>query len=188
MIEAISNLRNHFLIAMPGMGDPTFEHTVTLVCQHDEYGAFGITINRPIELTVGELFSQLAIAVNDAHIAGQLALSGGPVQAEQGFVLHDGSRQWDSTLHITDELAITSSRDILDDIAKGQGPLNFLLVLGCAGWGPGQLEQEIKQNVWLTCPASPHILFHMPYEQRWKGSARTLGIDLNLLGAVAGHG
>ncbi len=188
MIEATSNLRNHFLIAMPGMGDPTFEHTVTLVCQHDEFGAFGITINRPIDLTVGELLSQLSIEVHDLHIAGQQALSGGPVQAEQGFVLHDGERQWDSTLPISHGLAITSSRDILDDIAKGIGPAHFLLVLGCAGWGPGQLEHEIQQNTWLTCPASSAILFQTPYEKRWHGSAETLGIDLNLLGAVAGHG
>lgn len=187
MIEAISNLRNHLLIAMPGMGDPNFEHTVSLVCQHDEYGAFGVTINRPIELTVGELLHQLDLPVADIAIAGQMALSGGPVQAEQGFVLHDGQRQWDSTLHIGENLALTSSRDILQDIAKGSGPPHFLLILGCAGWGPGQLEQEIKQNIWLTCPASASILFSMPYEHRWKGAALTLGVDLNLLGSVAGH-
>lgn len=187
VIETVSNLRNHLLIAMPGMGDPTFEHTVSLICQHDEYGAFGITINRPIELTVGELLYQLDLRVADVAIAGQMALSGGPVQAEQGFVLHDGERQWDSTLRIGDNLALTSSRDILQDIAQGSGPPNFLLILGCAGWGPGQLEQELKQNTWLTCPSSAAILFSMPYEHRWKGAALTLGVDLNLLGSLAGH-
>ncbi len=187
MSDNILNLRNHLLIAMPGMGDPNFEHSVSLVCQHDEYGAFGITINRPLELTIGELLSQLEIEVNVPHIAGQLALSGGPVQPEQGFVLHDGERNWDSTLRITDTLALTSSRDILTDIANGTGPEHFLLVLGCAGWSPGQLEHELKENAWLTCPSSTPILFEMPYGRRWQGAAFTLGIDLNLMGIAAGH-
>lgn len=181
------NLRNHLLIAMPGMGDPHFEHSVSLVCQHDDYGAFGITINRPLDMSVGELFQQLEIAIDAPHIAGQTALSGGPVQPEQGFVLHDGERNWESTLRIADDLALTSSRDILNDIATGNGPAHFLLILGCAGWSPGQLEHEIKQNAWLTCVSTPEILFTMPYTQRWQGAARTLGIDMNLLGVAAGH-
>jgi len=181
------NLRNHLLIAMPSMGDPHFEHTVSLICQHDEFGAFGVTINRPLDMTVGELFEQLDIVIDDPHIAGQYALSGGPVQAEQGFVLHDGNRNWDSTLRISDDLALTSSRDILQDIAHDHGPAHFLLLLGCAGWSPGQLEHEIKENTWLTCDSSAPILFEMPYPQRWRGAARTLGVDLNLLGVAAGH-
>lgn len=181
------NLRNHLLIAMPNMSDPNFEHTVSLICQHDEFGGFGVTINRPLEMTVGELFEQLDIVIHDPHIAGQYALSGGPVQAEQGFVLHDGARNWDSTLRINDDLALTSSRDILQDIAQSRGPANFLLLLGCAGWSPGQLEHEIKENAWLTCPSSAPILFEMPYQERWHGAARTLGIDVNLLGIMAGH-
>jgi Putative transcriptional regulator len=102
-------------------------------------------------------------------------------------VLHDGERRWDSTLRISDDLALTSSRDILSDIASGVGPQHFLLILGCAGWSPGQLEHEIKENAWLTCLATPEILFDMPYTQRWQGAARTLGIDMNLLGVTAGH-
>ncbi len=187
MIEMTLNLRDHLLIAMPGMGDPHFNHSVSLVCQHDEFGAFGVTINRPLEMTVGELLQQLQIEIHDPHIAGQLALSGGPVQAEQGFVLHDGARSWESTLRIHDDLALTSSRDILSDIAKGVGPAHFLLILGCAGWGAGQLEHEIKENTWLTCAANAEILFSMPYTQRWRGAAKTLGIELNLMGIVAGH-
>ena len=187
MTEQTFNLRNHLLIAMPAMGDPNFEHSVTLVCQHDEYGAFGVAINKPMELTVGELLRQLDIKVNDMTIAHQYALSGGPVQAEQGFVLHDGERTWDSTLPIGDNLALTSSRDILTDIAVGQGPANFLLVLGCAGWGPSQLENEIKENAWLTCPSTHNLLFNMPFKKRWHGAALTLGVDVNLLGVAAGH-
>jgi putative transcriptional regulator len=187
MSENSLNLRNHLLIAMPNMGDPHFDHSVSLICQHDENGAFGLTINRPLELTVGELFEQLNIEINNPHIAGQLALSGGPIQAEQGFVLHDGTRSWDSTLRIAESLALTSSRDILNDIANGSGPEHFLLVLGCAGWSPGQLEHEIKENAWLTCPSTAPILFEMPYPQRWHGAASTLGIDVNLLSIAAGH-
>lgn len=187
MSDNILDLQNHLLIAMPSMGDPNFEHSVSLVCQHDEYGAFGITINRPLELSIGELLGQLDIEVNNTHIAGQAALSGGPVQPEQGFVLHDGERNWESTLRITENLALTSSRDILNDIANGVGPEHFLLALGCAGWNPGQLEHELKNNVWLTCPSTSQILFEMPYEQRWQGAAFTLGVDLNLMGITAGH-
>lgn len=187
MTPEILNLRNHLLIAMPGLGDPNFDHTVTLICQHDEFGAFGVVINRPLDMTVGELFEQLNVSITAPHIAGQVALSGGPVQAEQGFVLHDGERNWESTLRITDNLAITSSRDILLDIANGSGPQHFLLILGCAGWGPGQLEHEIKENTWLTCPATASILFATPYPERWQGAARILGVDVNLLGIAAGH-
>lgn len=187
MTEENLNLKNHLLIAMPTLHDPNFDHTVTLVCQHDEFGAFGVVVNRPLEMTVGELFAQLDIEVQDAHIAGQLALSGGPVQAEQGFVLHDGERTWESTLKVADNLSLTSSRDILTDIAQGLGPQHFLLLLGCAGWSAGQLEHEIKENTWLTCPSSARILFDTPYTGRWTGAAQTLGVDVNLLGVTAGH-
>ncbi|MGB0845089.1 MAG: YqgE/AlgH family protein [Thiolinea sp.] len=186
-MQNISTLRNNLLIAMPGSVEGFFDRTVTLVCQHDEQGAFGVTINRPLDLTVGDLLSQLDIEVDDPGVAGQMALSGGPVQTEQGFVLHNTDREWESTLHVADDVAITSSRDILVDLAKGDGPERFLLVLGCAGWHPGQLEEEIKDNTWLTCPSDNAILFDMPYPHRWKGAASTLGIDVTLLTSTAGH-
>ena len=183
-----SDLKNQFLIAMPCMGDPNFNHTVTLICQQShEMGAFGLIINRPSGLTLGDLFKQLNINIEDPSMAIIPALTGGPVQPEQGFVLHDTHKKWESTLSITDELALTSSRDILVDIAKGEGPKHFLLALGCAGWAPGQLEKEIQENTWLTCPATDNILFDLPYKRRWQGAADTLGIDLNLLSNVAGH-
>lgn len=186
-MHTASSLRNNLLIAMPTMGDPQFDHTVTLVCQHDEQGAFGVTINRPLDLTVGELLNQLDIEVTDPAIAGMSALSGGPVQPEQGFVLHDSNRVWESTLQIDHNISITSSRDILVDLAKGEGPGQFLLILGCAGWSPGQLESEMQENTWLNCPSNNNILFEMPYPHRWKGAASSLGIDLNLLSSTAGH-
>lgn len=186
-MQAISNLSNHLLIAMPSMDDSYFDHTVTLICQYDEQGAFGVTINRPLELTVGELLAQLDIEVIDTSIAGRVAVSGGPVQQEQGFILHDSDRTWDSTLHIAEGVSLTSSRDILVDIAQGNGPDNFLLILGCSGWGPGQLENELKENAWLTCDSNPTILFEMPFPERWRGAASSLGVDVSLLGWAAGH-
>ncbi len=182
-----STLSNNLLIAMPGMQSDYFDHSVTLICQHDEQGAFGVVINRPLQMTVGELLAQLDITVEDPGIAGQAALNGGPVQSEQGFVLHNTDRTWDSTLQIDDDTAITSSRDILVDLAAGNGPERFMLLLGCAGWNPGQLEEEIKANTWLTCPADNTILFDMPYPHRWKDAAATLGIDVRLLTTEAGH-
>lgn len=186
-MQTISYLRNHLLIALPTLQDPNFDHTVTLICQHDDEGAFGVTINRPLEVTVGELLLQLGITVEDPDIAEQVALNGGPVQPEQGFVLHDTDRAWDSTIEISDNLSLTSSKDILVDLAQGKGPNNFLLLLGCAGWTAGQLEKELKENSWLTCESDNRILFDMPYPQRWRGAASSLGVDVELLGMAAGH-
>ncbi|WP_020559082.1 YqgE/AlgH family protein [Thiofilum flexile] len=186
-MDSIPTFRNQLLIAMPAMRDPQFTHTVTLVCQHDEEGAFGLTINRPTDLKLQALMQQLDIELEDEQLQKQLVLSGGPVQTEQGFVLHDSHHPWESTMRVADDLFITSSKDILVDIAKGQGPEYFLLVLGCSGWEAGQLEQEIKDNVWLTCPATHELIFTMPYPHRWRGAAATLGVDVNLLGVTAGH-
>lgn len=186
-MDSTLSLRNQLLIAMPAMRDPHFTHTVTLVCQHDEEGAFGLTINRPTDLKLSALMKQLGIELDDEHLRKQAVLTGGPVQTEQGFVLHDSHYPWESTMRVSDDLFITSSKDVLVDIAKGQGPDHFLLVLGCSGWEAGQLEQEIKDNVWLTCPATPDLLFTMPYPHRWRGAAATLGVDVNLLGVAAGH-
>lgn len=182
-----SNLRNQLLIAMPGMEDPMFSRTVTLICEHNDEGCFGVTINRPIDITLGDLFKQLDIDCVEQTWLDSAAVKGGPVQPGQGFVIHDTSRSWEGTLQIDDNLAITSSRDILDDIAAGQGPEHFLLALGCSSWTAGQVEQELLQNAWLTCPVDPQILFETPFEQRWSSAAGTLGIDLNLISDVAGH-
>lgn len=187
-MDTARDLKNQFLVAMPHMGDPNFDHTVTLICQqNDEMGAFGVTINRPIGLTLGDLFDQLDIRVKDQRLLNIPALVGGPVQPEQGFVLHDTQKLWDSTLAITDNLAITSSRDILVDIAEGKGPEHFLLALGCAGWSPGQLEVELQENTWLTCPADNRIIFDVPYAKRWQNAASNLGVDINLLSGTVGH-
>lgn len=182
-----SNLRNQLLIAMPAMDDPSFSHTVTLICEHNDEGCFGVVINRPIDVTVGDLFKQLEIASIEQSLLDSSALSGGPVQPSQGFVLHDTSRSWEGTLQVSDGLSVTSSRDILDDIAAGEGPDNFLLALGCASWSPGQVEDELRQNAWLTCPANSSILFETPYEKRWTSAAEILGVDVNLISDTIGH-
>lgn len=182
-----SNLRNQFLIAMPSMDDPNFAHTVTLICEHNDEGCFGVTINRPIDITVGDLFKQLEIDSIEQPVLAATALNGGPVQPNQGFVLHDTSRSWEGTLQVCDNLSVTSSRDILDDIASGEGPDNFLLALGCSSWSPGQVEDELRQNAWLTCPANSQILFNTPYDQRWTSAADILGVDVNLISDTIGH-
>ncbi|PID45591.1 MAG: YqgE/AlgH family protein [Proteobacteria bacterium] len=182
-----SNLRNQLLIAMPALGDPNFFHTVTLICEHNEEGCFGVTINRPLDMTVGDLLKQLDIDSIEQVVLDATAVNGGPVQPNQGFVIHDTSQSWQGTLHVGDNLSVTSSRDILEDIAVGKGPDNFLLALGCASWSAGQIEDELRQNAWLTCPASHQILFETPYEQRWQQSAGTLGVDVNLISDVVGH-
>lgn len=180
-------LQSQLLIAMPNMGDPYFSHSVTLICQHNDEGCFGLTINQPTQITINELFDQLDIPNKDSSIQGIPALRGGPVQIEQGFIIHDTNRKWENTLNLNDDLAVTASRDILFDIASGNGPDNFLLTLGCASWAPGQMEEEIKNNSWLNCPPNNQIIFDMPYEQRWKGAADTLGFDVNTISGVAGH-
>ena len=169
------------------MDDPNFAQTVTLICEHNEEGSFGVTLNRPVNLTIGELFRQLKIDSIDQDVLDSSAVSGGPVHASQGFVLHDTGRTWEGTLQVSDTLSVTSSRDILDDIAVGDGPEKFLLALGCAAWEAGQLEEEMLQNAWLTCPADSRIIFDTPPDECWTSAAQTLGIDVNLISDTAGH-
>lgn len=181
------SLKNQLLIAMPNTHDRAFDRTVTLVCVNDDKGSFGITINRPIKITVGDVFQQLDLSTKNDDLNEKLALSGGPVDSAQGFVLHDTDKRWDSTMRISDELAVTSSRDILKDIIKGDGPDNFLLTLGCANWAPQQLEDEMMSNAWLTCPAKNNIVFELPYKQRWKAAADSMGVDLSRMSSSIGH-
>lgn len=180
-------LQNQLLIAMPSMGDPNFDHTVTLICQHNKEGCFGLTINRPIQVTLEDLFEQLDIPTDNAAIKGVHALRGGPMQQEQGFVIHDTEKKWESTLPISKNLSVTASRDILLDIASGNGPDNFLLTLGCANWGADQMVNEIKNNAWLNCEADKKILFNTPFSKRWNHAVDQMGIDLTFISNVAGH-
>lgn len=183
-----TSFRDHFLIAMPALSDPNFDHSVTYICEHNDEGAMGIIINRLMELTVAEVLEQMAIEPSRNFDTSQQIHEGGPVQLEHGFVLHSPVGAWQSSLQVGDEIALTTSRDILSAIAHGEGPAHYLIALGYAGWGPGQLEQEMADNAWLSGPASPHILFELPVEKRWSAAAALLGIDLNLLSNEIGHG
>ncbi len=182
-----SYLKHQFLIAMPHMSDPRFVHTLIYLCDHNEEGAMGLVVNQPSGLSLGDILDQLAPELEvPATCASQIIYSGGPVQPERGFVLHRGDGQWESTLDLG-PIQLTTSRDILIDMAHGHGPDTAVIALGYAGWGAGQLDQELIDNVWLNCPADLSILFDLPCEQRLNAAARSLGIDLNLLTSQAGH-
>lgn len=178
---------DHFLIAMPALEDPNFHRSVTLVCQHDANGAMGIVINRLADYSLGELLDQLKLPTRDEQLAQRPIVAGGPVHPDRGFVVHDDPREWESTLRFGRGLAVTTSRDILAAMARGDGPRNALVALGFAGWEAGQLEEELAQNSWLTVPADPAIVFDTPLEERWHAAARALGVDLSRLADYAGH-
>jgi putative transcriptional regulator len=180
-------LDNHFLIAMPGLADPNFFHTVTYICEHDANGAMGIVINRPLDMTLGEILGHMEIDAEDPAIASQKVFQGGPVQPERGFVLHRPLGDWEATLKVTDDIGVTASQDILTAIADHHGPDQSLIALGYAGWAAGQLEQEMAENAWLSGPADPGIVFNLPHEERWLAAAAALGVDLNLLSGDVGH-
>ena len=181
-------LNNQFLIAMPTLTDPGFSHTVTFLCQHNNEGALGIVINRQIDMKLGEIFKQMNIEVSSLAAAEAPVFSGGPVQQERGFVIHCPCGHWDSSLAISDDIALTTSRDILEAIAVDKGPTQYLVALGYAGWGEGQLEREIIDNAWLNTPCGNDILFDTPVDQRWHAAANQIGIDINQLTTPAGHG
>jgi len=181
------NLTHHFLIAMPAMQEGVFAGTLTYICEHNENGALGIVVNRPITLTLGEMFDQVNIPLHQPDLAKMPVHFGGPVQTERGFVLHDTLGNWESTLRINDKLALTTSKDILEAMGAGKGPRNMIVTLGYAGWDQGQLEHEITENTWLTVPASEHILFDLPAEERLAAAMELLGVSYATLMEDAGH-
>lgn len=182
-----TDLTGHFIIAMPGLMDENFDHTVTYVCEHDENGTFGIVINRETDITLEEVIQQMSIKNQDKNRHNQSVYLGGPVQQGRGFILHNPPGSWDSSLKINDRIALTTSRDILEAIAHNEGPDESIIALGYAGWGPGQLESEIAANAWLNCPAEEQIIFNTPSNQRWEAAARLIGVDLQLLSQNPGH-
>lgn len=181
-------LANQLLIALPSLDEPSFARSVALICQHDEDGALGIVMNRPSEYTVGEVLEQMGLQGGTDVLRSQIVLNGGPVHRERGFVIHDGGTRWDSTLAIGDDLWLTTSREILEAMARGEGPDHAVIALGCAGWGAGQLEQELTiDNSWLTAPADADLLFDTPLDQRWEAAAGRIGVDFAHLSGYAGH-
>jgi putative transcriptional regulator len=180
-------LDNQFLVAMPAMADPNFSRSVTLLCQHTEEGAIGITINRESDFTLGEVLDQLEIPCRDATLRDAPVLEGGPVHRDRGFVLHTPMEGFDSSLPLSDDVMVTTSRDVLAQIAAGRGPERYLVALGYAGWGDGQLEHEMRENAWLSVPADAALLFDLPLEQRWASAVSALGVDISHLHGVGGH-
>ncbi len=181
------NLTNHFLIAMPGLEDPNFHRTVTYMCVHNEEGAMGIVINRPMDLSLGEVLQHMDLSVERPEVAQRPMLEGGPVQRERGFVLHSPAGEWESVLEVEGGINIATSRDILAALASGQGPAQAIVALGYAGWAAGQLEDEVLANAWLSGPADHNIIFDLPYDARWEAAARLLGVDVERLSTHAGH-
>jgi len=180
------NLTSHFLIAMPAMSDPNFSRTLTFVCEHNERGALGIVVNRPIDVTLSALFRQVEIPLGEGALGEQPVFFGGPVQFDHGFVLHRPVGTWRSTLPVG-EIGLTTSRDILEAMADGHGPGEQLVALGYAGWAPGQLEDEILRNGWLTVQADPDVIFSVPPEERYDAAMHALGVSAVNLSEEAGH-
>lgn len=185
------SLANQFLIAMPHLEDPWFNQTVTYLWRHSDEGALGIVINKPSNMRLAELFEELKISLEkrrgDIDFHSQRVMTGGPVERNKGFILHNSGREWEYTLPITPELSLSMSKDILADIALGVGPERYLVALGCAGWEAGQLEQEISDNVWLTVPAVPELIFSSDHSKKADAAASILGINLDQLSSTAGH-
>ena len=180
-------LTQSFLIAMPGLVDPNFHRGVVLVCQHNDENTLGLVINRPSDYTMGDILAQLGLQCRDQATGSAPVLNGGPVQPERGFVLHTPGGDWDSSIELNPQLALTTSRDILQAIADGEGPERFIMTLGYSGWSPGQLEAELRDNAWLNGPADSDIIFEVPLERRWEQAVNNLGIDLGKLSNTGGH-
>ena len=186
------NLTHHFLIAMPAMADPNFTRTLTYICEHNDQGALGVVVNRPIDMTLRSLFGRLSLPIGDDGIGDAPIYFGGPVQTDRGFVLHEPMGSWQSTLKVRDAIGLTTSKDILEAVGRGEGPKRMLVTLGYAGWSAGQLEHELGQNAWLSVEAGMKrsdndILFDMPADERLPAALGLLGIDLASLSEDAGH-
>jgi putative transcriptional regulator len=186
--DARINLTNQFLIAKPGMVDPTFSGTVVYLCEHSEKGALGLVINRPTDIDLKSLFDRIDLSLEIEPLKHMPVYFGGPVQTERGFVLHEPTEHhYTSSMTVPGGLEMTTSKDVLEAVANGSGPARFLLTLGHAGWGAGQLEDEISRNGWLTVEAQPAIVFDTPAEQRLEAALSLLGVSLSMLSGEAGH-
>lgn len=185
-VNETTSLKDHFLVAMPVISDGIFAKSVTYICEHNDQGAMGIVINHPLDLCLEEIFKHLDIT-DPHHRQSEPILAGGPVHMDRGFVLHgDTTTNWDSTLKISNNIALTTSRDILTAIAHDEGPTNSLVALGYASWSAGQLENELTQDAWLIIPSDTDIIFNTPIEHRATAAAAKMGIDLALV-APQGH-
>ena len=186
-MNTYTSLKNQFLIAMPNLLDPHFARSVSYILEHNEEGAMGVIINHPLDINMSDLLEHLEIKTSDDFVGELPILSGGPVQIERGFILHTPKGNWESSMQLSEDIAVTTSKDILEAIANNEGPEHTSVILGYAGWGAGQLEQEIMENSWLNVPADSEIIFKTPAEKRWELATAKLGIDISQLSRDAGH-
>ncbi len=182
-----ASLTNHLLIAMPSLSDPNFMHTVALICEHTDRGALGIVLNKPLPMRLSDVLSQMQITPSSEIIAEQPVLRGGPVHTDRGFVLHRPGGQWDHTHKVSDTIQVTTSRDVLAAMARGEGPAGAFIALGYAGWEAGQLEREILENAWISVPVDARVVFDLPFSERWSGAWQLLGVEVGQLSLTAGH-
>jgi len=180
-----TSLKHQFLLAMPNQAGGYFGGTVTYICEHNKDGAMGLIINRTMDITLHQLLEQMGMGRAVEHSI--LVMEGGPVNIERGFILHTNDAQYESSLALADDLMLTTTRHVLEAISTGKGPEKFLVALGYTGWGEGQLESEIAENAWLSCPANSEVLFDTPFDQRVQKAASSLGIDFSLMASEAGH-
>jgi putative transcriptional regulator len=186
-MSASGYLTNQLLIAMPYMGDPNFAQTVALVCDHSSRGALGLIVNKPLPMRMAEIFEQLEIKLDVGPLRERQVLRGGPMQTDRGFVVHRAGGEWDLTIKVSDALHVTTSRDILAAMARGEGPGEAVVALGYAGWDGGQLEEEIRANAWLSAPVDLALIFDVPFESRWEAAARLLGVELSRISPTGGN-
>ena len=184
----VSNLSNQFLIAMPGLAESVFAGSVIYLCEHSPRGALGLVINRPTDIVLKDLFDRLELPLQRPELAERTVFYGGPVQTERGFVLHDTTdKAYASTLSVPGGLQMTTSKDVLEHIASGHGPMRFFVALGYSGWSAGQLEDEIAHNGWLTVEADAGVVFDIPVEHRFEAAMSLMGISTLSLSQTAGH-
>lgn len=187
MSQQTASLVDKCLIATPAIKDPIFASSLVYMCEHNENGSMGLVVNHETSQVLDDIFQQLDISCEDDAIKNQPVFIGGPVQLEQGFVLHSSEGKWQNSIEVSSGINLTSSLDILQAIANGKGPQDYLVILGFSGWASGQLESELQQNSWLTSTCNPDLLFHEKPEDKWQVAFDTLGFDINMLSPVSGN-
>jgi len=185
------NLQHHFLIAMPALQDPLFKRSVVYICEHNDEGAMGLIVNKPMEnLTVDGILTKLKISPTPRDPAARLdkpVFTGGPLAEDRGFILHSAQRTFSSSIRVSDNTVITTSRDVLESLGTPEQPEQVLVALGYCAWEKDQLEGELLENAWLTTPANSNILFHTPIAERWREAAKSIGVDIHNITSEAGH-
>lgn len=186
--STMTSLANQILIAMPSLDESYFGRTIIYLCEHDDDGAMGLVINKPTELSIAKVLAELNLVdEEDEKLSEQHVMSGGPVQTDRGFILHNDDKLWSSSLKLDEKITVTTSKDILAKLNTEQGPQKFIMTLGYAGWSSGQLEQELADNTWLTLEADPELLFNTPVDKCWNKALEKLGVSIDQLSSISGH-